>query len=225
MRNNQKHQIQLTIGQYLHEVIENRKIYKPNDKYDLFIVPNEVNLIKQKNQTEGAFFKLVLEAYIKSMYDKLENLVRLPNDKEYTIQVDRTLKRFVFKLKRHYKKSELSCDWELNFYMPRYGIDVVRQNVAQRKLLKQNQSNELPVKPVKSDMKKIIALAYYPSDTLHPLNKTNFYDLASFNKWCESKEIKHQEIRLLTIKKAKCIDDIVINADFAVQHLKTIYLK
>ncbi len=222
---------QLTIAKYLVEVIENKKIYQPYDKFSLFIDPKEFDLRQDKNLSENDFINYVIKTYIESLEDKLIEFSETKSkDYDHNRQINRTLKRLIKALKQHIKKSTLSINWQLNFHMPVYGIDVYRANILKRKLMPKEQK-QIPEQKTQTSQNNYICLAtWHETESIqvspyepiakHKVQKRRaFRNILEFDNWCESEPIKSKDIQLQTFKNAKCIDDIVINSDKALKHL------
>lgn len=206
---------QYTVAQYLVEVMENKVIFQPYENYQLLIDPQEFDLIKPESESEHAFFKHVIQTYVKAIQDKILEFSEFKTpDYLYKRQVNRTLNRLIYALNKHHKKNPSSANWKMIFYMPVYGIDIQRQNAEQRKL---ERSSEKPVNKTNT-AKDLICIAYQ-LDNNKPCRQNPFFDLASFKKWCESKPIKGKNIKLQTILEAKLINDCVINSDDAINHI------
>lgn len=221
-------QAQFTIAQYLTEVIQNKVVFKPYDNYRLLIDPKLFGLSRAYNQTEQDYFNLVIDAYIQHLDNTANEFYNSTNDYTHRRQVNRTLNRLKTVLRKHQAKQNYAPNWAIEFYMPNYGIDVQRQIAVKRKAERTN--NPTP-KPLQTD---IIAIAiWYEIAIIQPspfedISEQNvqkrraFRSELDFKIWCESEPIKSKDIQLQTIKNLKCIDDVVINADQALEHLSNI---
>lgn len=220
-------QAQYTIAQYLNKVINDKVVFKPYDSYRLLIDPKLFGLSKAKNQTEQDYFNIAIDAYIQHLIQTHNDFYNLTNDYKHNRQVNRTLKRLITALKKHKAKQNHAPIWAIEFYMPNYGIDVQRQNAVKRKIERKTLAPQIP-------QKDIIALAtwrekaFTQTSPFEPIKEQNvqkrlaFRSQLDFKNWCESEPIKSKDIQLQTIKNNYCIDDVVINADRALEHLSQV---
>lgn len=218
-----KVQAQYTIAQYLNEVIVNKVVFKPYDQYRLLIDPKEfepMGLNKADYETEHQYFDATIDSYILHIQNKGNTFWDSNNDSAYIRQVHRTINRLIKALQKHKDKKTSAPNWAIEFYMPVFGIDIQRENAQQKRA--ERLANPVKAKFITDTKPKtandLICIAYQIQENKSCFQKP-FFDLASFQKWCDSKPIKGKNIRLQSIHEAKLINDCVVNSDNAIDYL------
>jgi hypothetical protein len=207
-----------TVGQYLEQVIEHRKIFETGVPYCLKIEPKDLAMFKPENINEQEFFNLVVNAYIEHCASIRENIWDAKCDFEYIRNVRRTINRLIDFLVRHSNKQKLldSPEWKFQFYTRRYGIDIQRQRAAERK--KQNKKPVVIKQTEKKTARDLLCIAY-ELDNTKSCKQNAFFSFEDFSFWLSSKNIKGKDIRLQTIVEAKLIDDTLVNSDDAIEYI------
>lgn len=203
---------QYTIAQYLAEVIENKVVFNPYEKYRLLIDPKYLGLFKADYKTERDYFNHAIEAYIRHIENIGINFYDSNNNLAYIRQVNRTINRLIKALEKH--KTIALIDWAIIFYMPVYGIDIQRQNADERKKESKGETGN-----DKKSAHDLLCLAYQ-LDEKKSCNQNAFFSLEAFSLWLSSKAVKGKDIRLQTVSEAKLIDDTLVNSDDAIEYIK-----